>query len=47
VKNQKKIVQHWARFKDRANITVRVPEQWPAHGLIADLLRASEKNWAP
>jgi hypothetical protein len=29
------------RYKDRANITVRVPSQWPAHSLIGDLLRAS------
>jgi hypothetical protein len=31
------------RFKDRGNITVRIPEQWPAHSLIADLLRASNQ----
>jgi hypothetical protein len=29
------------RYKDRANITVRIPSQWPAHAWIAELLRGA------
>ncbi len=31
------------RYKDRANITVRIPSQWPAHSLVSELLRASDR----
>jgi hypothetical protein len=29
------------RYKDRANITVRIPGQWPAHSLLLAFLKAA------
>lgn len=31
------------KYKDRANITLRIPQQWGPHSLIATLLRASNQ----
>ena len=31
------------KYRDRANITVRQPGQWPVHSLITELLRSSDR----